>query len=142
MSWRYTGSNIVAGLVNPLSIVATSTFSPDSTPTSGTGLWRLGLYGSTRSDGSGPRFNYVEQVLNEKEAAYDFTGSEIDYTEGLAMFDVAAIGCTEYVYACMEFTKGPSPNPDFFFGVVPSGDVLTLCKDSPCLAGKISVLLE
>lgn len=121
---------------NPLNIVASSTFTQDSTPTSGTGLWRLGLYGSTRSDGSGPRFNYVDQVLTEVEAAIDYVGTKIDYNDGLAMFDVAAIGCTEYVYACMEFTKGSNPNPDFYFGVIPEGDILTLCKESECLASK------
>lgn len=119
---------------NPLDIVATSTFTQDSTPTSGTNLWRLGLYGSTQSDGSGPQFNYVSQVLNDEESSYDFQGRDIQFNEGLAMFDVAAIGCTEYIYACMEFTKGPNANPDFAFSVIPSGDVITLCKQSPCLA--------
>ncbi|PIK60695.1 alpha-2 collagen [Apostichopus japonicus] len=142
LSWRYSGIDIIAGMENPLNIVASSTFTQDSTPTSGTGLWRLGLYGSTRSDGSGPRFNYVDQVLTEVEAAIDYVGTKIDYNDGLAMFDVAAIGCTEYVYACMEFTKGSNPNPDFYFGVIPEGDILTLCKESECLANVLLTSLS
>lgn len=137
LSWRYSASGIIAGMENELSITATALFTDTSPAKSGLNLWRLGLFGSGNADGSGTRFNYNEQTLNDVEVSKSLAaGGPLEFTEATAMFDVAAIGCGPYTYACMEFAKNEDASPDFFFSVIPEGDVITLCQESPCRASK------
>lgn len=133
LSWSYQADNVIAGIENPISIDAEVTFTDDSSNVRGDYLWRLGLYGSKFRDGSGEKFNYNRQVLNDAESSLDLVSTKLTFSQGAAMFDVAAIGCTEYIFSCMEFTKNEE-GQDFAFSVFPEGDVLTLCKESPCLA--------
>lgn len=136
LSWSYQADNIIAGIENPISIEAEVIFTDGSSDVSGDYLWRLGLYGSKFPDGSGEKFNYNTQVLNDVESSLDLVSQKLTFREGAAMYDVAAIGCTEYIFSCMEFTKNEE-GPDFPFSVFPEGNVLTLCKESECLAGKL-----
>lgn len=136
LSWVYRADNVIAGIENPISISGEVTFTDESSQVFGDYLWRLGLFGSQFEDGSGERFNYVSQVLDDTEGSYDLISQKLTFTNGAAMFDVAAIGCTEFVYGCMEFTKSLNASTDFQFSILPSGDVLTLCKESPCLASE------
>ncbi|XP_072173534.1 uncharacterized protein [Diadema setosum] len=134
--WRYTASNIIAGMENELDITSTVQFTPSSMDVTGSNLWRLGLYGSRNADGSGRRFNYNEQTLNNVEVSKSLLNAgPLEFTEARAMFDVAAIGCGPYTYACMEFTKNANADPDFSFTVIPDGaDTIVSCQESPCQA--------
>ena len=121
---------------NELEITATVQFTATSADVTGNNLWRLGLYGSKNADGTGQKFNYNTQTLNDVEVSESLlNGGPLEFTEARAMFDVAAIGCGPYTHACMEFTKNPDANPDFSFSVLPEGDIITLCQSSPCRAG-------
>ena len=140
LSWRYTASGIIAGMENELSITASAVFTDTSPAKSGLDLWRLGLFGSENEDGSGTRFNYNVQTLNDVEVSKSLAaGGPLEFTEATAMFDVAAIGCGPFTYACMEFAKNEDASPDFFFSVLPEGDVITLCQESPCRASEYFV---
>ncbi|XP_030855714.1 alpha-2 collagen isoform X1 [Strongylocentrotus purpuratus] len=135
LSWRYTADNIIAGMENELSIDATVLFTDTTAPVTGNNLWRLALYGSKNLDGSGERFNYNEQTLNNIEVSKNLEeGGPLEFTEATAMFDVAAIGCGPFGYACMDFTRNDDADPFFGFSVLPEGDVITLCQESPCRA--------
>lgn len=136
LSWMYSADNVIAGIENPIFISGEVTFTDESSPVSGENLWTLGVYGSKFEDGSGERFNYVDQVLNDIESSLDLTSQTLTFNNGAAMFDVAAIGCTEFIYGCMIFSKNPNASVDFPFSVLPSGDAITVCKESPCLASK------
>ena len=124
---------------NELDITATVQFTSTSADVVGTNLWRLGLYGSKNADGSGEKFNYNTQTLNNVEVSTNLLNTgPLEFTEAKAMFDVAAIGCGPFTYACMEFTKNVNANPDFAFSVLPEGDTITLCQESPCRAGMVN----
>lgn len=137
LTWELQASNVIAGMRNPLNITAQVNFVEGAGDVSGENLWRLGLYGSRNAQGSGEKFNYVRQTLNEFESAYPLRGAgDINFRFARAAFDLAAIGCTDYDYMCGEFTKADNPNPDFSFSVYPSGDTKITCKGWPCRAGE------
>ena len=132
---------VIAGQANPLFINAIAHFTSTSRSVSGTGLWRLGIYGSRRADGKGERFNYVNQTLKAVDSDMPLMPGEerdIKFAEAMAYFDIAAIGCNGFNYACMELTKGEDANPDFTFSVLDDpddDDILTLCEMATCRAG-------
>lgn len=107
----------------------------------GNNLWRLGMFGSRNADGSGEKFNYIPQTLNAIEASLSTVGFRpLNIEDGTANFDIAAVGCNDFSYVCMEFTKGPAPTPDFTISVVEDGisdnEVKVLCKRARCQASK------
>lgn len=99
------------------------------------------MFGSKNKDGAGEKFNYVPQTLNAVEASYNtFRGRDLQISRGHADFDIAAVGCNEFSYVCMEFTKGPAPTPDFTMNVVldriTDEEVKVACKGTRCMASK------
>ena len=137
LSWEVVAKNVIAGIENPLNVTAVVNFVDGSRDVVGENLWRFGMFGSRERDGSGEKFNYNRQTLNEFEASYPLRNSQdLRFQFARASFDIAAIGCTDFQYVCGEFTKADSPNPDFTFSVYPSGDTQVLCKRYSCRAGK------
>ena len=130
---------VIAGQANPLFISAVAHFTSSSRSVSGTGLWRLGIFGSKNDKGTGDRFNYVRQTLKPVDADMPLVnGNDIKFAEAMAEFDIAAIGCNGFNYACMELTKGEEASPDFTQSVLNDDvdNILTLCEMTTCRAGK------
>lgn len=140
LTWSYNAKTVIAGQANPLFINAVAHFTSSSSSVSGTGLWRLGIFGSKNELGTGERFNYVQQTLPAHDANMPLVdGNDIKYADAMAEFDIAAIGCNGFNYACMELTKGNDPSPDFTHSVLDDedgDDILTLCEMATCRAGK------
>ncbi|XP_038058442.1 uncharacterized protein LOC119729773 [Patiria miniata] len=140
LTWNYRASTVIAGQANPLFIMATAHFMETSRSVSGTGLWRLGIFGSRSEFGYGERFNYVNQTLKAVDANKPLvpgTSADIKYAEAMAYFDIAAIGCNGFNYACMELTKGDNAEPDFTFSVFDDregDDIFTVCEMATCRA--------
>lgn len=139
--WNFIAPEVIAGIPNTLLITAEVNFRETSRDVAGTNLWRLGMFGSKYDDGSGEKFNYVPQTLDAVEGSMSTVqASDLIFTEATAEFDIAAVGCNEFRYVCMEFAKGPAPTPDFTLNVVEEEitdkDVKTLCKRIRCMAGK------
>lgn len=95
------------------------------------------MYGSKDPNGLGEQFQYHEQVLTAAEVSKPLTGETIDFSLGEANFDIAAIGCTDFDYVCMDFTKNDAASPTFSFSsLADDNDVKTVCEKSPCRASK------
>ena len=137
---------VIAGQANPLFINAVAHFTSTSSSVSGNRLWRLGIFGSKNEEGTGERFNYVRQTLPAADANMPLVdGNDIKYADAMAEFDIAAIGCNGFNYACMELTKGDKPSPDFTHSVLDDedgDDILTLCEMATCRAGKYNLQIE
>ena len=135
--WEYNAKSVIAGMRNPLNISATATFTSTSRPVSGTNLWRLAMYGAKNGEGTGERFQYHEQVITAAEVSKPLTGDTLEFNLARANFDVAHIGCAEFEWVCMDFTKNDAASPDFKFeSLNDDDDIITLCENSPCRASK------
>ncbi|XP_022088426.1 collagen alpha-1(II) chain-like [Acanthaster planci] len=110
---------------------------PSAGSISGENLWRVGLFGSTRPDGRGPRIGPQRQILTRDLSSRDLTASQTLQLDDInAEFDLTSIGCeTEYQYLCLEFAKGLRAEPDFKFQAANGGEVITKCKDQDCRKG-------
>lgn len=147
------------GKKTPVSIDSNILVSKLSRSISGEGLWKMTLFGSTSASGEGvDRYQPVEQILSEAQAGTSLTGGATMAINDIeTMFDIGSIGCTDYEYICVEFTKGSEPVPQYSFQVgeeekesapVPidgidfSGsaksekDVITDCKPQKCNLSK------
>lgn len=136
MTWGYTERNTVINQPSPLTIDATI-FTTDSRQLSGSGLWRLGLYGSGNNNGTGPRLNYTEQVLDARAASTSLpSGYPLSLRSVQTEFDIGSLGCSEFTHICAEFTQGENPSPEFKFEISWGRDVITECIEVECAAGK------
>ena len=101
--------------INRFSLNATIRLSHASSNVSGTGLWKLSVYGSNNDDGSGDKFQPTDQLLsNSQQALPAVSGQNLTFTDLQGRLDFNGFGCDNPVrYLCVEFSKGDSPNPDF-----------------------------
>lgn len=135
--WEYKAKSVIAGMRNPLNITATATFTSTSRSVSGTNLWRLAFYGAQNAQGTGKRFQYHEQVITAAEVSKPLTSDTLEFNLARASFDVAHIGCGEFDWVCMDFTKNDAASPDFQFeSLNDDDDIITLCEESECRASK------
>ncbi|XP_022088425.1 uncharacterized protein LOC110978062 isoform X2 [Acanthaster planci] len=146
--WSYDAGNPIPGQQTPVTFNAELGTRSGSRDLSGSGLWRMGMYGSRSPDGDpSDRFGYVSQALNPEGASTSLTGGSTMYIRNQQTdFDIGSIGCNEYGYVCAEFTKGNMPEPDFRFEVSGrtdvSDNVLTSCKKQKCSARAVFTGLE
>ena len=130
-------SAVRPGVKDRLNIQATMVFDPSSPSISGNGLWRLNAYGSTNVQGTGAKFQHVDQLLSPTQQAQPLTISDsgfayVDFDVDAEM-DIAAIGCGNYRFLCFDFTKGVRPSSDFPF-TSPQADTskFTVCQERAC----------
>ncbi|XP_072040242.1 IgGFc-binding protein-like [Amphiura filiformis] len=123
-----------AGIKDSFVANTTVDFASNSPDVSGVGLWKLSIYGSKTTDGSGEPFQRIEQVLTETQQAQSLEGANsIFFLESPGELDIHFIGCGEYQYICIDFTKGDSPTPDFEFeSRQPVSNKYTLCIARVC----------
>ena len=141
VEWIYQGlddNTFNVGIENELHITVTVHFTDTSADAMGCNLWRIGLFGSKNYDGSGEKLNYNSQILNDAEASKSLLDAAVplQFRDARAMFDILALGCGQFTYDCMEFTKNEAANPDFSFSVLPLGDTITSCRHNFCRRGK------
>ena len=142
LDWDYETANVIINQEGTLIIDAEISMTEDSRSLSGgTGYWRMGLYGSQNVDGSGEQFGYQQQILSGAEAANELLqGQNLLFNDVETTFDVASLGCGNFGYLCLEFTKGDSPSPDFKYNVQGRGDtdamMLSSCVPVECNKGK------
>ena len=129
-----SSSSVRPGLKDPLDVQATILFSSTSSDVSGSGLWRLAMYGSKNGDGSGPQFQRVHQTLSSSQQAQSPQNGRIDFVDAYGELDMTAIGCGEYTFLCFDFTKGDNPSTDFTFASLQGADsnTFTVCTRRQC----------
>ncbi|XP_038058584.1 uncharacterized protein LOC119729863 [Patiria miniata] len=147
--WTYDAGSPIPGQQTPVKFNGELFTSPRSRDLSGTGLWKMGMYGSRSADGDPTdRFGYVSQALNPAGASTTLKGgTPMAIPNQQVDFDIGSIGCNEYGYVCAEFTKGDNPEPEYKFEVVgrsdvAAGNVLTSCKKQECSARAVFTDLE
>ena len=96
----------------------------------GDDLWKMKAYGSTNSDGSGVRYNELDQVLTNLQqdtgvAAHD----TLNFVPIGLNFDMEELGCSEVKYICLELQRDPSSS--VIFSLESEGG-LTRCMELRC----------
>nr|XP_054751416.1 collagen alpha-1(I) chain-like [Lytechinus pictus] len=132
---------VVPGLATPVSINNNIMFREGNPTLSGSGLWRMGVFGSRNLQGSGDKFGYVSQTLSLPQQGITLEeNSYLEVMDAVTDFEIGSVGCNDYGYICVEFTGGDSPNPNYFFRVAGAIDssraanTLVTCKEQECLA--------
>ena len=120
-------------------------FSEATDYVSGTGLWKLSMYGSPNKDGTGEKFQHFDQVLSsahQSQPLVESTREGMVFVGAQGELDVLAIGCgKQFRYVCFDFTKGDNPQPDFnFLSFQEDISKMTLCSDR-CKQAKGKLLL-
>ena len=99
----------------------------------GQNLWRVGMYGSQNEQGTGEKRGFVTQVLDPSNAGKALVGgSDLAFNAIEAGFPMDQLGCTDFKFLCLEFTKGYGANPDYKFEVEGGGDRIVKCKPEEC----------
>ena len=99
----------------------------------GENLWRVGMYGSQNDQGTGEKRGYVSQVLDPFNSGKSLEGGmPLEFNAIEADFPMDQLGCTDFKFLCLEFTKGYGANPDFKFEVEGGGDRIVKCKPEEC----------
>ena len=129
-----SSSSIRPGVKDPVDVQATILFSPTSSGVSGSGLWRLSMYGSRNADGTGTQFQRVYQTLSIAQQAQPLDSGSIAFVSAFGEIDITAIGCGEYKLLCFDFTKGENPSRDFKFASLQGADSskFTVCSRRSC----------
>ena len=138
LSWEAEPAPIILGQKNPIDFqaeVATSPYGKDSL--SGSDLWKLGLFGSKKGDGSGVRLGELQQLLSSEQVALEYNAGEtLRYDNMRQKFDLGLLGCKAYRYLCLEFGQAKRPDPEFNFYTGPGTPTLITCEEQPCRSGK------
>ena len=130
---------LTAGIKDPVTIDATASFTDTSIDISGSGLWRLAMYGSKNMEGTGEQFQRIEQALSSSQQSSALMGgADIAYSGAKGEIDVVTIGCNEFKFICFDFLKGEMPSPAYTFRSLQEADdtKFTLCNPKACNAGK------
>ncbi|XP_072019390.1 uncharacterized protein [Amphiura filiformis] len=132
ITWSATG--VRPNQRDPFTMNATIQMSQASAPSiTGTGLWKLSMYGSGNENGTGVQYQRVEQLLNASHQAQPLTeGQDMVFINASGNLDILGIGCgLEFRYLCFDFAKGDNPQPDFNFTSLQKADSskITLCSD-------------
>ena len=139
LAWEATPGPIILGQNTPVDIdasVETLEYGLDSL--SGPNLWRLGMFGSKNSDGSGERIVEIQQVLGTEEKGLSYAAGEtLVYEDMRTKFDLSALGCDEFRFLCMEFAQAKRPDPDYYFFTEEGTPTLITCKEEQCRTGKL-----
>ena len=99
----------------------------------GDGIWRLGIFFSTRSDGRGDRLRYNKQILSEDYASLPLASRlPLVFLDVHTLIDVTGLGCDNWRYVCVEFAKGENPVPDFELPLPGGADFAVSCRSFPC----------
>ena len=138
----YSATKLTAGRKDPVRIDATASFTDTSIDLSGSGLWRLAMYGSKNADGSGDQFQRVENSLSSSQQGLALSNANpITYSNAKAEIDVVAIGCNDFGYICFDYMKGESPNPEYTFRTLQDDPTkFTVCNEKQCEAGGYIIL--
>ena len=134
MEWSREAGKIQYGIPTPLTISAEMSTTPDSMPMSGTGLWKMNLFGSSNMDGSGERVSERRQILDDPNQAKPLVDGSVpvEFTDIGTDFPMEEIGCGEVNYLCLELTKGDRPNPDYPFVTSTGEESVINCKEEEC----------
>ena len=130
--------NATVGELDECLVNATITFSKSSVDVSGTGLWKLSMYGSKNLEGTGEQFQRFDQLLSNSQQAQPWKdNTELVFVNAKGKLDYNAIGCDrEFTYLCFEFTKGDNPYPDFNFTYKADRGNVACVHRCPRLEGK------
>ena len=134
MEWSREAGKIQYGIPTPLTISAEMSSTPASPALSGTGLWKMNLFGSSNMDGSGARISERTQILDRSNQAKPLVegGVPVEFTDIKTDFPMEEIGCGEVNYLCLELTKGDRPNPKYPFVTSTGEDSVINCKEGEC----------
>ncbi len=70
----FEATGVEAGVRDQITVNATVRFSQVSDDIEGFGLWKLSVYGSKNSDGSGEQFQRFDQMLTNRQQAQSLIG--------------------------------------------------------------------
>ncbi len=131
---RWSATGLRAGEPDPFTVNATVGFSVSSADVQGTGLWKLSMYGSPSSDGTGEQFQRVDQILSEDQQMQPYLGgTNLTFVGARGELYMTALGCDEqYRYLCFDFARGMNPSiGDFVFTTFQENDPtkITVCSD-------------
>ena len=141
LQWSYTTGGVIINQNSDLTINADVTVTPDSRGLTGSGLWKVGFWGSQNADGSGAQSDYRSQILSGAGAGTALVqGRTLELSDIETSFDIASMGCGDYSYMCLEFGQGDSPSPAFKYNVLGRGDgsgdqMLQSCVEVQCNKG-------
>ncbi|XP_041460889.1 uncharacterized protein LOC121412045 [Lytechinus variegatus] len=132
MFWSASVVDNEPGELTELEMEAFLFANESSESVAGTNLWRMGVFGSMNVDGTGPKFGYVPQILDETAASQVLVSGLPLPIRARFHFDVATIGCNEFDFMCMEFTRDNAAEPFFPFQTNSGKDTFTSCRVAPC----------
>lgn len=135
IDWSYDES-----VPRTLSISASADVTLNSRNLDGSGLWTMGLFGSTNGRGLGNRLGHQQQILNlYNQGRTVMPPRPITFRNIDTRFNIEQLGCnSEYQYLCLELSKGANPNPEFSFRTIDGDDSLMSCKQREC-RGKLQL---
>ena len=127
---RGDGPVIEEKMDNMLQMDITGVTGEGSTIVSGSNLWRVGMFGSSKPDGRGRRRGYQTQVLGQPQMDQTLeTDSDLAFTNTQVNFDMTGLQCKDVKYLCTELQKNPDAMPDYTFEAVPNERILTSCTE-------------
>ena len=134
LSWSREAGQMMYGMPTPLTIAAEVTTTPDSPPVEGSGLWKMDLFGSRSMNGSGVRLNERTQILDSYNQAKSLAGggTPLEFSDVRSNFPLEDLGCGEYKYLCLEFTKGDYANPDYTYATTSGKQSVINCLPEKC----------
>ncbi|XP_071496971.1 uncharacterized protein [Diadema antillarum] len=130
--WSARAASAEPGEVPEVTVEAFLFANETSESVAGSNLWRMGVFGSTNVDGTGPKFGYIPQILDEAGSGQTLVAGLPLPIQGRFPFEITALGCNEFGYMCVEFTRGENPEPYFPFQTNSGKDVFTSCRVAPC----------
>lgn len=115
----------------------TAPISNTSDTINGRGLWKVALFGSVDSLGSEPRFDYHHQILRQEDQnEVALPGRNLSFNS-IIDFDLMGVGCSQYKYLCIDFSKGESPVPDFYLPLSGGASSIKSCQRARCFGKRI-----
>lgn len=133
LSWDFRANEVRPNQRSPITVQASVRFDENSSPLTGSRLWRMSLFGSDNLDGNGRTFDPIHQILDAQNQRKSLNPQfPLTFNNVPTEYNVGAIGCGEYQFLCMEFTRADNSDPAFVFDVVGGGNKLVNCKQLLC----------
>ncbi|XP_033624155.1 uncharacterized protein LOC117287759 isoform X2 [Asterias rubens] len=124
------GRRLAPDMSGDKNLVMELTPHPLSSAVTGYNLWRVGLFGSDVSDGTGRRFEEIENILSYTDRSKPLVlGKSLDFTIRTPN-EVRDMGC-RHSYECIEFTKLPDSIPPFKLALG-NKDTFVSCQNISC----------
>lgn len=142
LNWTYSADELLPEQRTAVTLDVDMTLREDTRDISGDRLWRLGLFGSTSQNGTGPKYDEVYQVLTEEAMSKSvIDGRPVEFGTMDTQFEIGTIGCVEGLdYVCIELAKNTDPEPDYVMLIEENGSFdaksLVSCKEQECFASK------